>query len=223
MSKPMLAAAGIVFLVTAIIGFIWVIYAKRKLRRAPPPEIKASPPVPAVTLRGRYNTLYMEQAVPPNARLVTGAAFSPDGEAVCQYCWLTMDELVFMPLWESVEELFRGMPPESAPLFAIRIPLGYVDCYFEEQSVDGKYTALQYKSPQGTTLLLGFSQDAIHVFNSMLPDFARDRRFERQYTRSMQNIQDINEVFLRLKELRRRDLISEEEYAEKKKQILIKM
>lgn len=225
MIETVLAAAGIALLIIAVIGFAWVFISRRKHVRDLQSEAERpqAAPAPAATLRERYNSMCLDLLVPPGAMTVTGSAFSCGAEPMRMYCWIVGGELVLLPLWESVESRYGGLPPESVPLYSMHIPLVYIVCYSEQQCIDGKSCSLQYKSPEGVPLALGFSADSTQVFDALIPKLAYDCQFERQYPHSYRNLQDINEMFLRLKELRRRDLISEDEYSEKKKQLLIKM
>lgn len=226
MAKPVLAAAGILFMLLVIVAVIYLIIrimrpdANRDKRRADalPSED------PLAVLRLRYDALFIMLEVPQNAMIVRLACnnYAASGAALRHYCWLRDDILMLFPLWESFVGSGGALVAPDIQLREWRIPLPDIVCFATEQGLPNKFVVLQFKK-EADVLTVAFSEDAARVFSILFPEKDFTHLLEELYPKSSRNIRDIKENFLSLKELREGDLITEDEYSAKKKEMLILM
>lgn len=224
MPKPILAAAGILFVLFVIAAMIYFIVRlfKADVKKASPAT--SVPDDPLTVLRGRYDALFIMLEIPHNAMIVriAGNNYTPGGAALRHYCWVNDDALMLFPLWESLTG--AGGPPVALDVQPRewRIPISDIICFATEQGLPDKFVVLQFRK-DGDVLTLAFSEDAARVFALLFPEKDFSHLLEELYPKSSRNIRDIKENFLSLKELREGDLITEDEYAAKKKEMLILM
>ncbi len=191
---------------------------------APLELLEPAQDAPPATFRARYDALYISYAVPPSALIVRLACNSAEscGTALRHYCWTDGSSLLLFPVWEAVCGAEQVPPSANFDLHGWRIPLTSIICYATQQGLPNKFVVLQYKS-EAEILNLALSEDAARVFAELLPDKDFSHLLEDMYPKSSQNIRDIRESFISLKQLRGEGLITEEEYAAKKKELLILM
>jgi hypothetical protein len=211
MTTQILVATGVLFVVLVLVALI--ILAARlagRVRKAKAPEPPAEDP--AAAFRARYDALCMLHEVPGNAMEV-GVA-KADGPAARYHCWTKGSELLFFPAWDSLLD--------ERLLEIWRMPTEGIVCHATQQGLPGRFTVLQYRAGD-EILSLAFPEDASRVFAALLPEKDLSHLLEGMYPKSSRNIQDIKESFVSLKELRGEDLITEDEYAAKKKEMLLTM
>lgn len=198
----------------------------------PEPEaVPSPPPKPPVevkdmsSFRACYDSLHEIHKIPWNAMTVKCVAniFLPGGEFE-QYCWIHDGSLKLFPVFDSlVRELEEQLMPENDALIRLlSIPLSDIVCFVRETGIPDPFVALQYRK-NGTVRTLSFTVEAADVFAEIIPEREYTHLLKTQYPKSSRNINDIKESFLVIKQLRQDDLITEEEYAEKKKEIVIFM
>jgi hypothetical protein len=212
---------GVFFVALVIVAVIIIV--TRLVR----PGRKAEPPPPTedplAALRARYDALYILYEIPGNAMEVRLAcAGKSGGLALRFYCWLKDDELMLFPYWDSVQAVGLPTDPDHFQVELWRISTESILCYAMQQGLPGRFAVLQFKT-DSEVLSLAFPEDAYRVFATLLPDKDLSHLLEEMYPKSSRNIQDIKESFVSLKELRGEDLITEDEYAAKKKEMLISM
>lgn len=222
MNFTVATAVGIlfVFLVAAVLIIIII----RLLRPKQTPSQPESPPLdPGALLRSHYDDLRVSLEIPASAMEVCLAGAAKGGAPAMRfYCWLRGGGLNFFPVWESLCAAGLTKDPERFAPELWRIPAESVVCHATQNGLPGRFTVLQYRV--GADILsLAFSEDAARVFSALLPEKDSSRLLEEMYPKSSRNIQDIRESFVSLKELRGEDLITEDEYAAKKKEMLILM
>jgi hypothetical protein len=201
-------AVGVLFIPALVIVAVVLIVARhsRKAKEPPPAED------PSAALRARYDAQYILHEVPGNAMDVRFA--SVNSPATRYYCWIKDGALVFFPVWDNL------LGPSLPDIFSI--PTQGVVCHATQQGLPGRFTVLQYRAGEDV-LSLAFSEDASRVFAALLPDKELRHMLEEMYPKSSRNIQDIKESFVSLKELLGEELITEDEYAAKKKEMLLTM
>ncbi len=228
MSKPILAAAGIMFvlLVIAAIVYLVVRLLKPDTEKNKPPIVvqPALPEDPLATIRARYDSMYIMLEVPHNAMIVRLACnnYAINGAALRHYCWVADRTLTLFPLWESLVGAGGSLVVPDLQPREWKIPLSDITCFATEQGLPNKFVVLQFKR-ENDVITLAFSEDAARVFSILFPEKDFTHLLEELYPKSSRNIRDIKENFLSLKELREDDLITEDEYAAKKKEMLILM
>lgn len=224
MSKPILAAAGILFVlfVIAVIVYFIVRLVKTETKKTLP--ALPMPEDPVAVLRARYDALFIMLEVPHNAMIVRAPCnnYTAGGAALRHYCWVNNGSLLLFPLWESLAGAGGAVAPADIQPREWRIPVEDIICFATEQGLPNKFVVLQFKK-EGDVITLAFSEDASRVFALLFPEKDFSHLLEELYPKSSRNIRDIKENFLSLKELRQDDLITEDEYAAKKKEMLILM
>jgi hypothetical protein len=202
---------GILFIALVIVAVIVIVSRQtRRSRKAKEPPPPAEDPLAA--LRARYEALYILHEVPGNAMNVSRACLN--GKATRFYCWIKDSALVFFPMWDTLLD--------ESLLDIWQIPAENIICHATQQGLPGRFTVLQYKT-EDDILSIACSEDASRVFAALLPDKEMSHLLEEMYPKSSRNIHDIKESFVSLKELRGEDLITEDEFAAKKKEMLISM
>lgn len=224
MSKPILAAVGILFVLLVIAVIVYFIVRLMKAEGKKSLPVLQQPEDPISILRGRYDSLFIMLEVPHNAMIVRVACnnYTSGGAALRHYCWVDGGSLMLFPLWESLVGAGGSLiAPDTQPR-EWRIPVTDIVCFATEQGLPNKFVVLQFKK-DGDVITLAFSEDAARVFALLFPEKDFSHLLEELYPKSSRNIRDIKENFLSLKELREDDLITEDEYAAKKKEMLILM
>lgn len=224
MSKPVLAAAGILFVLLVIAAIVYFIV---RLLRADTGKASSAVSVsddPLAALRGRYDALFIMLEVPHNAMMVRVACnnYSSWGAALRHYCWVSDGVFMLFPLWESLVGAGGSLVAPDVQPREWRIPVSDIICFATEHGLPDKFVVLQFRK-ESDVLTLAFSEDAARVFALLFPEKDFSHLLEELYPKSSRNIRDIKENFLSLKELREGDLITEDEYAAKKKEMLILM
>ena len=225
MPQPVLATAGFIFIVLVV--FIVVYFAvkafsggKKHKRPLPPPA-----PVDALSLlRARYEEIYKAVSVPNSAsisRIVTNS-YIPSGAACRHYCWVLDGILRMFPLWDSIAAAANAAPDAEITPREWKIPVSDIICFAVQQGLPSKFVVLQFKM-DSEILTLSFGEEAARIFGAIIPQKNFSQLIEELYPRSSRNIYDIRENLQSLKELREEDLITEDEYAAKKKEMLILM
>lgn len=226
MVKPVLAAAGILFVLLVIVAVVYlIIRIARAGSSGGSRNLSANPSEdPLAILRGRYDAIFIALEVPHNAMIVRLACnnYASAGVALRHYCWLQNDVLMLFPLWESLAGAGGELIAPDLQPREWRIPLSDIVCFATERGLPDKFVVLQFKK-ETDVLTLAFSEDASRVFAILFPEKDFTHLLEELYPKSSRNIRDIKENFLSLKELREGDLITEDEYAAKKKEMLILM
>jgi hypothetical protein len=203
-------AVGVLFVALVIALIIIIVTRLTRPGRKAEPQPPAEDPLAA--MRARYDALYILHEVPGNAPDVSLVRAS--GLTVRFYCWVRDGELLLFPMWDKLLE--EGM------LDVWRIQTESIICHATQLGLPGRFTVLQYKKDE-EILSLAFPEDASRVFAALLPEKDMSHLLEEMYPKSSRNIQDIKESFETLKDLRGEDLITEDEYAAKKKEMLISM
>lgn len=225
MTRPMLAAAGILFILLVVAGTIYLIF---RLVKSGHSDAASG----AVTdderqfaeLRARYDVLFIKHGVPNNAMIVRLACnnYEPGGASSRHYCWIKEGAMMLFPLWESLVGAKGKLVARDIQLREWNIPVADIVCFATEQGLPNKFVVLQFKK-ENDVISLAFSEDAARVFSILFPEKDFSHLLEELYPKSSRNIRDIKESFLSLKELRGEDLITEDEYNAKKKEMLILM
>jgi hypothetical protein len=201
---------GVLFV--ALVAVAAVIVAARFAR----PRRKAEPHPPsedpAAAMRARYDALYILHEVPGSAMDVSLVTAS--GRAARFHCWVKDGGLLFFPVWDDLLD--------ERLLEVWRIPTEDIICHATQQGLPCRFTVLQYRAGEAA-LSLAFPEDASRVFSALLPEKDLSHLLVEMYPKSSRNIHDIKESFVSLKELRGEELITEDEYAAKKKEMLISM
>ena len=227
MPQPVLATAGFFFIV--LVAFIVVYFAVKafsdgKSRRQPAAAPPPSPMDALSQLRARYEEIYRAVNVPNSAaivRVVTNS-YMPSGAAARHYCWVEGDVLRMFPLWEGIAAAANATGAADITPREWKIPVPDIICFAVEQGLPSKFVVLQFKM-DSEILTLSFGEEAARIFGAIIPQKDFSHLIEELYPKSSRNIYDIRESFQSLKELREEDLITEDEYAAKKKEMLILM
>lgn len=226
MSRSILAAAGILFLLFLIAAIAYLIFRllKSDSRNEMQTSALVTPDDPMALLRARYDSMFLGLGVPENAMIVRLAcnSTSPAGAASKHYCWINDGFLMLFPLWESFTGAGAELPVSEILPRGWRIPVSDIVCYATQQGLPTKFLVLQFKK-DSEILTLAFSVDSLKVFSMLMPEKDLSNLLEEIYPKSSRNIRDIKENFISLKELRQEDLITEDEYTAKKKEMLILM
>jgi hypothetical protein len=191
--------------VAAVVIAVKLSRPRRKAERQPAED-------PAAAKRARYDSLYILHEVPGGAMEVS--LVRPSGGTTRFYCWVKGGELLLFPIWDDL--LDEGL------LELWRIPTEDIICHATQQGLPFRFTELQYRAGQ-EALSLAYPEDASRVFAALLPEKDLSHLLVEMYPKSSRNIQDIKESFVSLKELRGEELITEDEYAAKKKEMLISL
>lgn len=186
--------------------------------------------------RARYGVAKNYMNIPENAGVVTreANAFSLRGVYIRHYCWTTERDLLMFPLWESIEQCLDDStmnngyaPGDENILYAVTIPLASIESFSLEEDAAEKgksaFVALKYANQQGEMVASIFPESAMPVFKTLLPEKEHSYIFTKIYPKSAQNISDIKAKMAALKDMWNDKLITDEEYLEKKKQLLILM
>ncbi len=224
MTRPVLAAAGLLFILLVVVALAALVIYLVRPGRGKDSSAAPAPDDPAAAFRARYDELYISYGAPPSALIVRLVCNNTEisGAALRHYCWTDGDSLLLFPVWEAVCGAGQAPPPVNCDPRGWRIPLASIVCYANQQGLPYKFVVLQYKIGD-EILTLSFSEDAARVFAELLPDKDFSHLLEDMYPKSSQNIRDIKESFISLKQLRGEGLITEDEYAAKKKELLILM
>lgn len=184
----------------------------------------------------KYDAVTQFMHIPADVGLVVkeSSVFSLRGVHVQHYCWATEHNLYIFPQWESIDACLDN--PSCATqyeqgdennLYTLTIPIDRIECFAREDGLPGKqggsFVVLRYDNHMGEAVTTTFSEGAHAVFKALLPYKEQSYIFAKVYPKSAQNIRDIKDKMTALKELWQEELITQEEYAEKKKQILITM
>lgn len=227
MPQSALAAAGLLFVMLVIAGVIYFVsqlVKPKPVQKIPEDAPAEKEPDPLEGLRACYDALYISLEVPDNPMTVSLASNgrSAFGAPLRHYCWVNGDIMILLPIWESLIGENGELVPLDMRLTEWRIPVDNIICYVTEQGLTNKFVVLQVKS--GSEVInLAFDDDAVKVFAMLFPEKDFTNLLEELYPKSSRNIRDIRETFQSLKELREEDLITEDEYAAKKKEMLILM
>lgn len=222
MSKPVLAAAGIISILIVIAALVYFIMRLIKLDRGRKNDAPLAED-PLASLRAHYDALFAALEVPHNAMTVSLVCNAcSEGSAMDHYCWLKDGALMLFPLWEGFAGE-SGVPvsPDIRPR-EWRVPVADIVCFATEQGLPNRFVILQFKK-RGEVLTLAFSGDADRVFALLFPEKDFSHLLEELYPKSSRHIRDIKDNLVSLKVMREEDLITEEEYAAKKKELLILM
>jgi len=183
-------------------------------------------------LARRYAHMLGQLHVPGDAVMTAMASdlFSPSVVNLLHYFWITEDELLFFPRWDSIEsslELLEYLEKNEGQhcirLNALRIPRRSVRFYALQPFLrdSDNYTLLRYAGPLDEDIALVLDAEAYGPLAKALPGLDLGELRERLYPASAQQIGDINAKMLQLKELYAQTLITGDEYTAKKAQLLV--
>lgn len=198
------------------------------LRMAPPDPVQEE----KRRLAQRYAGMLSELHVPGDAVMTAMASdlFWPSVVNLLHYFWITEDELLFFPRWDSIESslelleyLERSGGQHCIRLNPLRISRWSVRFYALQPFLrdSESYTLLRYAGPLDEDIALVLDAEAYAPLAKALPGLDLGELRARLYPASARQIEDINAKMLQLKELYTQTLITEDEYTAKKAQLLV--
>lgn len=231
-----------------VVGTVVTLYIRRvrklnRLARQKPPEIPGgdsgvSKELPDAEesryivvkdlLKKKYDSVKRSLNIPPDAALTVLRidVFCLQNRDIAHYCWIKSGDIHLFPQWESIEaDLDAGgtrnyLAGDESALLVLKISKGSVG-YWRELP-DGT-VHLAYATKLGETADLALDSPVAQVFGKFMPEKELNYLMKHVYPKSPQNIFDIRKEFSRINRSWKKGRITDEEYYNGKKRILIMM
>lgn len=189
--------------------------------------------------RKKYAEMLARLDITESGGLVSkmSSVFSLLGVNILHFCWRDGERIYFFPQWDSIEgylsypEYMKPYRPgDEDNLYILDIPVDSIE-YFRRgedhpdaenpEALERGKTVLQYYNAVDQMATLLFSADSYEVFEDIIPEKEYTVVLAEKYPKSARQILNIRDQLQSLKDLWGQNLITDEDYAEKRKKLLM--